>query len=335
MRFFRSFYISAGLALVLVVGLSACGKKKTPPSPAPAAVSQPAGPTIDPKAMAVSVDGHVITWGDILGEMQRLQSSTAGQITAQQVANDLIVRQLLRQAADKSAITVTAQETAEAIAQVRRQVPTNTTLEATLSRNGIKEATFRADLVSTIKVNHLLKQLTQKVSRATDVEINQFVKENPTLLQVPESVNARAILIAVKSTDDAATRKTKKSRAESLRKQVLGGIDFAKLAATASDDPSRTRGGALPVIQRGMMPDKVFETAAFNQKVGELGPVLDTRYGYVILQVQKRTPAKVLKLDEVKEKVRVIVTERKYQRVVQDYLNNLRAKAKIVYAQGT
>jgi parvulin-like peptidyl-prolyl isomerase len=325
MRGLPSRYLAA---LLLAVGLSACGKKEAPPPPPP-----PAGPTINPKAMAVSVDGQVITWGDVLGEMQRLRAGATGQVTAQQAANNLIIRQLLQQAAGKAALPVTAQELADAIATVRKRLPTNTTLEATLRSNGIKEEAFRADLINTIKVNHLLRRLRQKVTTATDVEINQFVKENPTLLHIPESVKARVILVATRPADDAATRKTKQSRAESLRRQVLGGADFAKLAATASDDPSRTQGGELPTLQRGMLPDKVLETAAFSQKPGELGPVLDTRFGYVLLQVQRRTPAKDLQLADVKEKVRAIVTERKYQRVLQDYVNDLRAKAKIAYAE--
>lgn len=333
MRFFRSKYVVTGLALILAVGFSGCGKKKTPPTSASTAAGQPAGPTIDPKAMAVSVDGHMITWGDVLGEMRRLQPVTAGQVTAQQAAHGLIMRQLLRQAADKSTLIVTTQELAAAITQVRRQVPTHTTLEAMLSSKGITEATFRADIIGTIKVNQLLKQLSSKAPRATDVEINQYVKENPALLNIPESASAHVILIATKPADDAAARKAKKNRAGSLRKQLLSGADFAKLASTASDDPSHARGGELPVIQRGVLPDKIFEAAVFSQKVGEIGPVLDTRYGYVILQVQQRTPAKVLKLNEVKEKVRALVTEKKYEQVVQDYLNDLRAKAKIVYAQ--
>ena len=334
MKLLRSLCPAAFISLALALSLCACGKKKTEtPAPLPGLTGQPATARPEPNATAVTVDGFVITWGHIFAEMQRLQQGGGGPATAQQAADGLVVRHLLSLAADQAKIAVSAQDIATAINNVRLQVPTNTTLETVLRNNNVSDTEFRNSIVTTLKVNRLVQQQVQTVPAVTDADLKQFVKENPTLLHIPESVNARAILVATPPTDNAAARKTKQSRAAGLRKQLLGGADFAKLAATASDDPSRLHGGELPPIQRGMMPDKVFETAAFSQKVGELGPVLDTRYGYVILQVQKRTPVKVIKLDDVKEKVRAIVTERKYQRVLQDYLADLRAKAKIVYAE--
>ncbi|TAN37530.1 MAG: hypothetical protein EPN23_05195 [Verrucomicrobia bacterium] len=334
MRFLRSTAVLLCAALALAGGLSACGKKKSTPAPASgtSAVAQ-AQSRINPQATAVTVDGHLITWGEVLNELQRLRSINTGSATVQQAADNLVLRQLLSQAAEQTKLTVLPQEIAARMDAMRRQVPTNTTLEAVLRSNGITEATFRASIINTLKIDQLLKQHTQKVATATDVEINQFLKDNPNLLHVPETVSVRTILVATQPTDDAATRATKKSRAESIRKQLLGGADFARFAATLSDDPSKIRGGQLPAIQRGVVPDQVFETAAFSQKVGELGPVLETRYGYVLLQVQKRTPGKVLKLGEVKERVRTLVTDRKRQQVLQDYAKALRAKAKIVYAE--
>ena len=336
MCFFR--FITLGLCLMLAAGLSGCGKKKTtalPLSPSNAVPPGPPMPNINPTAMAVSVNGHVITWGEVLGEMQRLHAAGVKATTAQQAADSLIMRYLLSQTADKANLPIPPQEITTAMDNMRRQVPTNTTLEAVLRSNGLTEATFRASLLNTLKVNHLLQQKTEKVTKATDVEISQFVKDNPNLLQVPETASVRIILVATKPADTTASLATQKSRAEGIRKQLLAGADFAKLAATMSDDPSKTRGGQLPPLQRGVIPDALFETAAFGQKIGEISPVLDTHFGLVILQVQARTPAKTLKLDDVKvkDRVREVVTDRKRQQVLQTYANELRSKAKIVYAK--
>ena len=132
----------------------------------------------------------------------------------------------------------------------------------------------------------------------TDADLKQFVKENPTFLTVPENVLARTILVATVPSDDAAARKAKKAKAEGLRKQLLAGADFSKLAATMSDDPTRVRGGQLPALRRGQVTDTMFENAAFAQKEGEIGSIIETQYGFVILQVQKHTLANTLKLDD-------------------------------------
>jgi parvulin-like peptidyl-prolyl isomerase len=336
MQILRPLYPTTCIALALALGLCACGKKKTeaPPAltPLPGTASQPAPVRPDPKATAVTVDSFVITWGNIYAEMQRLQQAGGGNITAQQAADGLVVRHLLGLAADQAKIVVPAQDIATAINNVRAQVPTNTTLETVLRNNNVSDTEFRNSIITTLKVNRLVQQQVLKVPAVTDADIKQFVKENPALLNVPENVLARTILVATVPSDDAAARKAKKVKAEGIRKQLLAGADFGKLAATLSDDPTRVRGGQLPALRRGQVTDSVFEKAAFSQKEGEIGPITETQYGYVILQVQKHTLAGTLKLDEVKERVRALVTDTKHQQTVQDFVGTLRAKAKIVYS---
>ena len=334
MKIIRSTCAVGCVAVTIAVGLCACGRhQKQTATPTPASAAAPSAPGLpSPSSTAVTVDGFAITWGQVVAEMQRLQPASQTPISAQQAADGLVVRHLLSQAADKTALVVTPQEINTAVENVRRQIPTNTTLEAVLRSRNVTEKDFRDSIVATLKVNRLLEQQTQKVTPATDVEIKQFLKDNPTLLNVPETVTVRTILVAVQPTDDAATRKTKKTRAEMIRKQLLNGADFAKLAAGMSDDPSKANGGQLPPLRRGRVPDKTFENAAFTQKVGEIGAVLDTQYGYALVQVQRHVPASTLKLDDVKERVRSLVTEQKRQRMLQDYLNGLRAKANIIYA---
>ncbi len=330
MNILRSVGTPVGLTLCLAMGLTACGRKKTepaPPPPVPAAAQ--AAP--NPSATAVSVDGFVITWGNIYAEIQRLQQASRQPVTAQQAADGLIVRRLLGLAADQALIVVPALEIANAINSVRQQVPTNTTLETVLRSNNVSEAEFRTSVITQLKVNRLLQQIIQKVPAVTDADLKQFVKDNPDLLKVPENVTARTILVAVLPADDAATRKAKKTKAEGIRKQLLGGASFEQLAATMSDDPTRTNGGQLPALRRGQVTDKVFEDAIFSQKEGALGPVVETQYGYVILQVQKHVQATTLKLDDVQERARALVTDNKRQRSVQEYIAGLRAKAKVVF----
>lgn len=332
MNILRSPGFVACVALCLALGVTACGKKKTEQPASPPPVASPATqPMPNPNATAVTVDGYTITWGNIFSEIQRLQQASGQPVTAQQAADGLVVRRLLSLAADQALIVVPAQDIATAIKNVRQQVPTNTTLEAVLRSNNVSEAEFRTSVITTLKVNRLLQQIVQKVPAVTDADLKQFVKENPNLLNVPENVTARTILVAVVPSDDAAARKAKKAKAEGLRKQLLANADFGKLAATMSDDPTRGRGGQLPPLRRGQVTDKVFENAVFSQKEGEIGPVIETQYGYVILQVQKHVKAATIKLDEVKERVRALVNDTKQQRAVQDYLTGLRAKAKIVY----
>jgi peptidyl-prolyl cis-trans isomerase C len=310
--------------------LTACGKKKAETPPPLTPLPSGAATMPDPAATALTVDGFVIKWGDIFAEIQRLQQASRQPVTPQQAADGLVVRRLLDLAADKELIVIQAADIATAIKTVRQQIPTNTTLEAMLRGNKITEDQFRSNIITTLKVERLLQQIIQKVPAATDADLKQFLKDNPDFLKVPENVTARTLLVAVRPADDAAARKTKKAKAEGLRKQLLGGANFGTLAATESDDPTRANGGQLPPLRRGQVTDKVFEEAAFSQKEGDIGPVIETQYGYVIIQVQKHVKASTLKFEDVKERLRTLVTDSKRQRAMQEYIAGLRAKAKIV-----
>jgi peptidyl-prolyl cis-trans isomerase C len=107
-----------------------------------------------------------------------------------------------------------------------------------------------------------------------------------------EQVHARHILIAFKGSPAAQGGKKEltdaeaKAKAESIRKQLVAGADFAELAKKESDDTgSGGRGGDLGTFGHGQMVPE-FEQAAFEAKAGEISPIVRTQYGYHIIKVE-------------------------------------------------
>lgn len=82
---------------------------------------------------------------------------------------------------------------------------------------------------------------------------------------------------ATRSKDQALTE------IESLRDRINGGEDFATVAAAVSDCPSGPRGGDLGTFGRGQMV-KPFEEAAFSMDVGETSDIIETDFGYHLIQ---------------------------------------------------
>ena len=68
-----------------------------------------------------------------------------------------------------------------------------------------------------------------------------------------------------------------------LHGKVQGGEDFAALAKEHSDCPSGARGGDLGSFGRGQMVGP-FEDAAFGMEVGQTSDVVETDFGYHIIQ---------------------------------------------------
>jgi len=77
-------------------------------------------------------------------------------------------------------------------------------------------------------------------------------------------------------------------KAEDLREQLENGADFASLATKHSSDPgSAAQGGKLGFARRGSyVPD--FEAAAFSLAKDEISEVVETEYGFHIIQMLER-----------------------------------------------
>jgi parvulin-like peptidyl-prolyl isomerase len=101
------------------------------------------------------------------------------------------------------------------------------------------------------------------------------------------TVRCRHILVAYQGASRAIVDRTKeeaRQRADKILAETRKpGADFAALARRDSDAPDARRGGDVGVFDRGMMV-KSFENAAFALEVGEVSPIVETRFGYHIIQ---------------------------------------------------
>lgn len=79
------------------------------------------------------------------------------------------------------------------------------------------------------------------------------------------------------------TREEARTRAEEARQKVLDGADFAQVARAWSDDPTAARGGDLGGFEAGTMVAP-FEEAVRALKVGEISRVIETPFGFHVIE---------------------------------------------------
>lgn len=125
-----------------------------------------------------------------------------------------------------------------------------------------------------------------------DRELQESILQDAYLRQT-EDVNVSHIMLAHSNnpTEDAAN----KQLLDSLRTEIVNGkLDFDEVAVRYSVDPAakRTNGGNMGFISGNGMYPEPFETAAYSTKVGEISPVIDSGFGYHIVLVKERRPAK-------------------------------------------
>lgn len=99
--------------------------------------------------------------------------------------------------------------------------------------------------------------------------------------------------ILLKVTPGTASRQKARHLADSLRTRLVQGDDFARIAADYSDDPGTAKhGGELGVIRRGVLVPE-FEAVAFDLRRGEISGVVETPFGYHVIQMIERVGEKI------------------------------------------
>jgi peptidyl-prolyl cis-trans isomerase D len=140
--------------------------------------------------------------------------------------------------------------------------------------------------------------------QVADDEVRREYDGHRDQYERPEQRHARHILLKVPSGAAEADVRAVRDLASSVLARAQKGEDFAALARSLSQDTvSATQGGDLGWFGRGAMV-KPFDDAAFSTPPGQFAPVVQTEYGFHVLQVLEARPAGTTSFDEVKDSIR-------------------------------
>lgn len=313
------------------------------------AAAEPAGNEValasDDKVMA-KVNGKEITKGDLINRIkQRMGPQAAslpeGQIEGllvqmgKQVTDDLINEMLLDQASKEAKVEIDETDVEQAIERLRRAVPEGEKFGDFLKTMGTTEGLLRQDFERSMRISKFLDGKTEGAEAPSDESVKAFyeAEENARYFEQEESVKARHILVKTEPGLDEAGLAEKKAQIDAIRVRLVGenAEDFATVAKEASEGPSGPQGGDLGEFGRGQMVPE-FETAAFAQKVGEVGEPVKTQFGYHLIKVESKSDgAGKVPFDEVSAKITEFLSSKQEQEVVGEFVEGLRKEAKIEY----
>jgi peptidyl-prolyl cis-trans isomerase D len=185
---------------------------------------------------------------------------------------------------------------------------------------------FRAPEQAQIEWVMLDLQTLSKDVTVTEADLKAYYDQNASRYTQAEERRARHILVKAEREAPAAEREQAKAKAEKLLAEVRAlPASFAAVAKARSDDPgSAERGGDLDYFGRGAMV-KPFEDAVFAMKPGEISPLIETDFGYHIIQLTELRGGDKRPFDavrpEIEAEVRRSLAQRKYAEAAEQFSN--------------
>ena len=219
------------------------------------------------EAMAVRVNGTGITMEEFQNEQLRLQDAQAqlGETWSEEeqierILTELVGQVLLAQAATEAGYYVDEATLQAHVDELIADMGGPEQFMSWLQSNHYDEISFRKTLS---------RQLAAAWMR------DKIVSEVPTST---EQIHARQILVKELST------------AESILLKLQGGTDFGTLA----EQYDTTTGGDLGWFPRGFLYIQAVEDAAFGLQAGQYSNIIESSYGYHIIQVIERSDSQSL-----------------------------------------
>ncbi len=258
--------------------------------------------------------------------MTRGQAADPSQIR-KNILETLINNELLYQESIRSGYKPTEQKVETQFDSISGQFESEDAFKSILLQRGYSVDTFRDELVMVISINDYINEEVAPSVEVSDDEILGYYNDNPDRFREQESIRASHILIRVEDAADDQ-KKTAHRTIKDIKKKIDKGESFEDLAKTYSDCPSGSQGGDLGYFERGRMVQP-FEDAAFALELGEVSDIVETSFGYHLIKLMEKKPARTIPLDEVRIDVERMIAEQKLYAELGKIVDKLKSEATI------
>lgn len=305
----------------------------------PAAGDSAAGTAVTTEDLVARVNGRDVSREEfdnlVESNIARYESQSNQAFPAEQrrqlerqVLDGLITRTILEVETERQGITLSDARYEETLGQFKGQFPSEEAYRNALQQQGFTEARFEQELRRQLLIEQLITTQVLDTLTMDEAELRAFYDDNPQYFERPEQVAARHIIMTIQGITDEAELAEKRSRLEEIRTRIEAGEDFGEMAREYSEGPSAPEGGRLGTFGRGQMVPE-FENAAFALEVGELSGIVETQFGYHILQVTEKTPAREIPFEEARPNIEEFLMEDARNQAAQTYVQELREAAEI------
>ena len=208
------------------------------------------------------------------------------------VLEDIIIQKLLLNQAEKDSVVVSdAQVDGELSKKIRYfvgQIGSVEKLEAYLGKSIVQ---IKDDFRERIRDQLVVQQMQGKIAgdvKVSPAEVRAYFESIPadSIPFIESEIQVAQII--KKPPVNQAERERVRKELQDIRQKIIDGRSFASMAAFYSEDvSSAAKGGELGFVGRGdLVPE--FEAAAFALKGKDISDIIETMYGFHIIQLIER-----------------------------------------------
>jgi peptidyl-prolyl cis-trans isomerase SurA len=208
-----------------------------------------------------------------------------------------------------------------------------TKFQEALKQEGLTMADLRRNLERQMLVSQVQRaEILDKIS-INDEEAKAFYDAHRQEFTAPAEVTLRELLLEVKSNDrgvNVAEDDAVREQARELRKRLLGGEPFPRLAGEFSVAASKANGGLIGPLKSEELAPTLRDLLA-KMEVGDITEPIRTQRGYQLLKLESRTEAKLRSFEEARGDIGNRIGEQKLRGEREKYLDRLRTQATITW----
>ena len=257
-------------------------------------LNKPATPAVSQADFIVAVvNSEPITNSEVQAQVKPILQQFAQQGRAtppladlqRQVLERLIMERAQLQLAASSGLRVDEVAIDQAEQNVARQnqidVPE---LRRRVQADGLAMSQFRQRLRNQLLLMRLREREVESRVRVTDLEVEQYLREQSAVNPATQPVHLAQILVAVPETATAVQIAALEKRAQSALARARAGESFSALVAELSDAPDRANGGQMGLRTPDRYPT-IFMEATQNLASGDIANLVRSGAGFHILKV--------------------------------------------------
>ena len=282
--------------------------------------------TTNENNIAAKINDEIITFSELDKAFNALPQQYQLMTSKKTLLNQMIEARVLYQEAKKQGVTVSQNEAQQYINQLKIQNGlTDEQFLQALAKQNLTEEELTTQFIKQLTTQKFLNETILSKEVIAEKDIKSYYNENKTQFKIDEQVSVRHVLIG----NQNLTTEKQNETAQALLKTITKDNFCGYVTNYTTDTASISTCGEYNFTKIDQLVQE-FKDFSFNNNAGTIG-IVKSQFGFHIIWVVKKTPAKTLSYNDVKDKIKTLLINQKaqedyktfYEALLKNYVINI------------